>query len=245
MTTARSLRKPARVRATAAGWMWLAVWAIAVPGHWVSAQPSAAHWLHAGVMPPGAIGGQRLLRGGPLSCYIQPVELTVPEGAAVSVVTGGGFAEPHSPSQLVGMRLAMVYRLRVTGIPNFEETEVYPTVELIDRLYPPAGKVLQFPVPVELTKEDLQLAAQGSFVTRVIYVEDPAQALPIEQKDGVNWFEAQQGEDPLVTADTLGRPIAILRIGARRPPEMSPDGVFSYGCPPIELYDNLPQTYVE
>ncbi|WP_145283151.1 hypothetical protein [Pirellulimonas nuda] len=180
-----------------------------------------------------------------MSCYTQPVEISVPEGAAVSVVTGGGFAEPHSPSQVVGMRLAMVYRLRVTGVPNYEETEVYPTVELIDRLYPPAGKMLSFPVPIELTKEDLQFAAQGSFVTRVVYVEDPAQALPVEQKEGVHWFEARQGEDPLVTADMLGRPIAIVRIGARRPPEMSPDGVFSYGSPPIELYDNLPQTYRE
>lgn len=216
------------------------MWAIAVTGQLAPAQQPPTHWLHAGVMPPGAIGAQRLLRGGPLSCHVQPVEVSVPEGASIEIVSQGGFATPHADRQLVGLRLAQVYRMRVTGVPNYPETPVYPSVELIDRLYPPAGKELQFALPIELTREDLQLAAEGSFITRVIYVEDPALALPVVQSEGQQWFEARQGEDPLVVADTLGRPIAILRIGSRAPSGWAEGS----GCaePPVEFYDNVSQT---
>jgi hypothetical protein len=63
------------------------------------------------------------------------------------------------------------------------------------------------------------LASRGAFVTRVIYVENPHTALPISREvcDTQPWFEAPAGEDPLVTADREGRPIAILRIGGRVP----------------------------
>lgn len=240
MTTVRSLRLPTLGWAAAAGRVLTALWVIAVTGQFALAQQPPTHWLHAGVMPPGAIGAQRLLRGGPLSCHVQPIELLVPEGASIEVASQGGFATPHADRQLVGLRLAQVYRMRVTGVPNYPETPVYPSVELIDRLYPPAGRELEFALPIELTSEELQLAAEGSFVTRVIYVEDPALALPVFQKEGQQWFEARQGDDPLVVADTLGRPIAILRIGSRAPSGWS-EGP---GCiePPVEFYDNVPQT---
>jgi hypothetical protein len=112
-----------------------------------------------------------------------------------------------------------VYRLKVTEIPNNPGLEVFPTIELVDRLYPPPNLRLRFPIPVELTQEELELAAQGSFVTRVIYVESPDTALPIAQpaSGGQAWIEAPPGADPLVTADERGRPIAILRIGSRVP----------------------------
>jgi hypothetical protein len=63
------------------------------------------------------------------------------------------------------------------------------------------------------------LAARGAFVTRVIYVEDPQHTLPIARRadEEQPWMEAPPGEDPLVTADRNGRPVAILRIGSRVP----------------------------
>ena len=97
--------------------------------------------------------------------------------------------------------------------------DIYPTIELIDRLYPPPGLALRFPIPIELTQDELELAAGGAFVTRVIYVEDPLHALPVARhaKGEQPWIEAPAGEDPLVTADRNGRPVAILRIGSRVP----------------------------
>ncbi len=72
------------------------------------------------------------------------------------------------------MLIGAVYRLRVTNIRLAEGIEVFPTIEVIDRLYPPPGQECRFAIPVELTEEDLKLAIDGKFVTRVIFLEDPA-----------------------------------------------------------------------
>lgn len=191
----------------------------------LAAEPSA-HWLHAGVMPPGAIGAQRLLRGGPLSGYTQPVELRAPQGVSLSTDDGTNYGAPEGEPLLVGLSIGPVYRFSATGVPGFPGVEVFPSVELVDRLHPPPGKATEFPVPVELTLEDLRLAAEGAFITRVVYVEDPRTAMPIEMSQEQQWFEARPGDDPLVLADELGRPIAIVRIGSRKANPPGPDGRF-------------------
>src|SRR5215212_2212113 len=54
-----------------------------------SAQDRPVHWLNAGAMPPGAIGSQRLERGGPLSGYFQPVRIRAPDGARIALALEG------------------------------------------------------------------------------------------------------------------------------------------------------------
>jgi len=121
--------------------------------------------------------------------------------------------------------------------------EVFPTVEVVDRLYAPAGQELRFTIPVQLTQQDLALALSGKFVTRVIYLEDPDYALPTaEGPGGQNWYEAGPGKDPLAVADSLGRPVAILRLGGRIPDDnQGPDMDFLFGCPPMMNYENRSQ----
>ena len=202
-------------------------------------QTPEAHFYHEGDMPPGAIGSVRLARGGPLCGYFQPVEIKIPEGASASIAEAGTFGEAGATLPKVGLLVGSVYRLRVVNIPFQEEAEVFPTIELIDRVYPPKGKELEFPIPIEITAEDLRLAAAGKFVTRVIYVEDPLSAqastnsIPGEQ----TWFDVAPGKDPLIEADSLGRPVAILRLGGRVPNqtgEMDPQ--FLFGCPPFQRF---------
>jgi hypothetical protein len=208
-----------------------------------AAQDRPVHWLNAGAMPPGAIGSQRLERGGPLSGYFQPVRIRAPQGARIALASEGGYSAASTratPSNeaLVGMQIGFVYRLQVTNIPNSEGLDIYPTIELIDRLYPPPGLALRFPIPIELTQEELELAAGGAFVTRVIYVEDPLHALPVARhaNDEQPWTEAPAGEDPLVTADRNGRPVAILRIGSRAPNANAQAG-FGTAAPPMVVFD--------
>ena len=215
MTTVRPLRAALSQQGQAAGKMLLALLVGLSPGLPLSAQSPQAHWLNAGAMPPGAIGSQRLLRGGPLFGYKQPVELRAPDGIEVSTASGECSATPHEGRLVVGLEVGPVYRFRAVGIPGFPRVEVFPTVELVDRLYPPAGKELEFPLPIELALEDLRLAAQGAFVTRVVYVEDPHTALPVEEEGSQQRFDARPGDDPLVLADELGRPVAIVRLGSR------------------------------
>jgi len=199
-----------------------------------SAEPPV-HWLHGGVLAPGMIAAGQLQRGGPLAGYYQPVEIRGPEHSEVSVVADGQFVAPEAGRLETAMLIGPVYRLRVTGIPGREGEEVYPTIEVINRLYPPKGEELRFPIPIELTAEDLKLALDGKFITRVIYLEDPRAAYP-QQEDPKNQFtyEATPKDDPLVVADHLGRPMAIVRIGGRVPTDTAnPDDEFLYHSPPL------------
>jgi hypothetical protein len=210
------------------------LWCLAVAPALFGQEPRV-HYLHQGVMPPGAIGSRQLQRGGPLPGYYQPVEIKAPEGALVSLAVAGEFDHSPSPSRHVGLLIGQVYRLRVMNLPLRPGVEVFPTIEVIDRLYPPQGENRPFPIPIVLSRPDLELALEGKFVTRVIYLEDPNRALPVRyDPQEQNWFEAGPGRDPLAMADVLGRPVAILRIGGRLPDVSSgPDMSFLFGCPPF------------
>jgi len=239
MTMVFVLERSAFGRARVNGLLRRAVLVVLVLGVSASAQQPPVHWLHAGAMPPGAIGSQRLQRGGPLSGYFQPVRIRAPLGARIAPALEGNFGASQAGDLLVGMQIGPVYRLQVTSIPNNAGAEIFPTVEIIDRTYPPAELALRFPIPIELTQEDLELAVQGMFVTRVIYVEDPNQALPVRRTndEAQPWIETRPGDDPLVVADGLGRPVAILRIGGRVPAANGAGGPFTYGAPPLRLYE--------
>jgi hypothetical protein len=197
--------------------------------------------LHAGKLPPGMIGAQQVQRGGPLAGYFQPVQIKAPAGAMVSLAIDGQFSAQQRTPLTVAMLVAPVYRLRVTQIPNHIGEEVYPTVEVINRIYPPVGEEFRFPIPIELTQTELEMALTGKFVTRVVYLEDPQQALPIVQpaQNEQSYFEVRPTDDPLEVADRLGRPVAILRIGGRLPDSAGPDVKFLYGSPPVLIPNSL------
>ena len=191
-------------------------------------------------LPPGAIGHRQLLRSDPLrEYYSQPVQITAPGGA---LIASYGKSEHNSVyGQLdVALLVEKIYRFHVSEITNLGNVVLYPSVEVIDRLYPPAGRAHEFPIPVELSAEDLRLAAQGKYVTRVIYVEDPDDTFPYNEADiaedslrsnrnmAQRYFEVPPGEDPYIVARGLGRPVAILRIGNRAPTRNADDGEFTF-----------------
>ena len=234
MTMVHKLRSQVTSLAKVASAMTVVVLAGMSRAAWLQAADPPVHYNHAGLMPPGAIGSQQLLRGGPLPGYFQPVEIKTPPGALISTALAGQFEPPRGEPLLAGMLIGSVYRLRVTNIPQQEGMEVYPTIEVIDRIYPPVGQEFRFPIPIELTQEELEMALAGKFVTRVIYLEEPAAALPaVENPYRQSYFEAPEGENPLEVADSLGRPMAILRMGARVPDAEGPDATFMYGSPPL------------
>lgn len=219
-----------------AGLLQWALLVVAASSPAARAQQPPVHWLHAGAVPPGAIGNLRLLRGGPLSGYFQPVRIRAPEGARIALAEEGGFGAEQANVAFVGLQIGPVYRLRVTAFPPDPGLDVYPTIELVDRLYPPQGLALRYPIPVELTREELNMAAEGMFVTRVIYVENPNQALPADEpQEDQPWVEAPHGADPLAVADEMGRPVAILRIGGRVPSSTST--TFDACPPPLRYYN--------
>ena len=203
-------------------------------GTTVSAQAPDVHYQHAGILAPGAIGSAQLLRGGPLAGYFQPVEIQAPSGAWISLAIDQQFQQPKAGPVRAGLLIGAVYRLRVTNIPQHEGLEVFPSIELVNRLYPPPGQETRFPIPIELAEEDLVLALQGNFITRIIYLEDPKNALPVAQDpQRQSRYEVEAHDDPLAVADRLGRPMAILRLGGRLPDRVGNDGAFFFNSPPL------------
>lgn len=207
-------------------------------------QQRPLHYFHSGDMPPGAIGRGQLLRNHAAQGYFQPVEITAPKGGLISPAVKGQFVEPRPETLRAGMLVGEVYRFRVSNIPGHESHEVYPSVEVVSRLHPPPGQETRFPIPVQLSADELAMAASGRYIVRVIYLEDPTNPAPVrEAPDFQRYFEVPTGQDPLRVADELGRPVAILRMGSRVPDlerETTNLG-FSYGEPPILFYEKQPQ----
>lgn len=197
-----------------------------------STTPSFARPAH----PTGQLARQRVI-GGALK-KTQPVEWKLPKGVRVAVAQPGEYWEAPEKTNLFGLQLGSVYRFRIDQIPAYPDVELYPTVELLGVLNPPAGRQWDFPVEFEIPAEDLALAARGSFVTRVVFVENSANAMNVDASESNRELvlDVPQTVDPVVAASTRGRPLAIIRIGARAPlADPAQDDPFFFGLPPVEF----------
>lgn len=194
--------------------------------------PPDVHYMWNDATPPGQIGHFQLMRGGPLHGYFQPVEFKAPSGAKIAIAANGVFG-PGESTLAAGLLIGQVYRLKITEIPGDEGREVYPTIELIDRIYPPNGFPGYFPIRVEVNLDDLRQALAGRYVTRVTYLENPEWALPYNDRpDAQSWFQVAPGQSAIHVADCLGRPVAVMRLGSRQPTSTAqPDMQFLFGCP--------------
>lgn len=220
---------------------WLsAILLVLVATPMVTAQPRNSlprtNYLQRADLPPGHVGQAQLLRSADFRGYFQPVAMIVPGGARVAVAQPGGFSAPVRQRLTVGLQIGQVYRFQVSSIKLNEGREVYPSVEVINRLHPPRGQELRFPIPIEITEEELELALKGAFITRVIYLETPDLASPLAKIPGEPQLTQVGGkDDPLEVADRLGRPMAIVRIGSRTP-ELDSDGRFTFHTPALLQY---------
>ncbi|TWU07447.1 hypothetical protein Pla52n_00200 [Stieleria varia] len=201
------------------------------------------HRLYNQALPPGAVwSSPAATQVAP--AYFQPVAFNGPVGTQFDLPMAGAFGQPQS-DLMAGLIVGAVYRFRITGIPGSEGAELYPTVELIGRTYPPPGLATSFPIPINLDESDMREALEGKLVTRVIYLEDPQTAAPLaEPSTSARAIDIPDYEDPMAVADRFGRPIAIVRIGSVSPPtapELLPQ--FMFGSPPYApIFKPQPQS---
>lgn len=206
-------------------------------GDLVAAEPvdylgrSQPHRLLSSDMPPGALGQARLAGRGPIAGYYQPVALKGPEGLRFAFAENGTFSQP-TESLHAGLLIGGVYRFQLTYIPGAPGAELYPTIEVIDRTYPPPGLATRYPIVIDLDQQDLEAAMAGQLVTRVIYLEDPQTATPLVQTPTtMPPIDIPEYQDALEVADQYGRPVAIVRIGSVSPPQspqLKPQFFFGY-----------------
>ncbi len=173
--------------------------------------------------------------------YFQSVKFNLPEGVLVSLAGPEGFVS-NEKTNTFGMALRTVYRFRLSRIPFQVDKELYPTLEVVNRLYPPEGDENKFPIIVDITQEDIMLAAEGNLVTRVVFLENPEGALPVStnttnQKISL---EVSKGADPVASAEQYGPVMAILRMGSRIPMGTPLEETkFYFGRPPFIIDNNL------
>lgn len=202
----------------------------------VAAWPAAAqnrddhyHPLSENSPPGQAAGWLNYLRNYDPS-WLQPMAIEIPGGGTVEVYSGSDVAvgAAQSPA-LVAANAGHLYRFHISSMPAFPGVDLYPTVELLDHLHPPEGRANEFPIPIILTDENIRAAIQGQLVTRVIYLEQPQIAQVIDPLRREIPQSVTPAENALKEADRLGRPMAIIRIGGRRPSPGAPMSFYGTG----------------
>lgn len=195
--------------------------------------PGKVHYFLDARQAPGVVASAQVARRAPGVGTFQALSISAPKDVRIALAKDGQFLPGIEPPVVTGMLVGAVYRFQVTGIPFRPGEELYPTIEIIDRIYAPAGREHRFPIPIVLTEEDLRSALDGALVTRVIYLEDSEIAEPIAAVPGTQRTQDVGPKDnALQVADQLGRPVAILRIGSRVPSNTVDLTGFLYGCPP-------------
>lgn len=185
--------------------------------------------------PTGVAGRWSALTRPGISQAAQQIRVQLPSQGTVTFYAGSpqnGIVIP-APAQ-AGMMVGHVYRFRISDMPEFPGIELYPTVEILDRLHPPAGLEFEFPVPVEITEDEIEIVLQERMVTKVVYLEHPDTAVPVDEVGSSRSERLLPTENLLQAADLRGRPMAILRIGGRIPDPQSPRDEF-YSQSPLLL----------
>jgi uncharacterized repeat protein (TIGR01451 family) len=191
------------------------------PGAAIVGAPVAADGsvVVAPAWDPNAVGPKPAV----LSPDVQVVRFQGPEGLSVEVLGPEPTPVPQGDGQGIltaGLKRGVGYRLRIANIPERPGVELFPVVEVVGHLHRPEGiNPGKYPIRVIFTLEDIDAVLnQGRLVTKVIYLEDPDQALPFRMpKDQIPVVSLNPTEHPLRVASALGRPMAIVRIGGRRP----------------------------
>ena len=187
--------------------------------------------------PPGMAAQWATNLGKATPEYFQPVRISLPSAGLVTFYEGAptrsyGVTAPAQASLVVGR----IYRLRISAMPEFAGVDFYPSIELIDRLHPPACHVEDFPIEFEFTEEEFEWAANGRLVTKVVYLEQPDR-VPVEIVDAKQRISTiEPYHNVLAEADLLGRPVAIVRMGGRTPDPNQPDPMFFGPGGPIKVH---------
>ena len=150
--------------------------------------------------------------------WLQPVRVELPSSGTVSVysATPDPLGILASPAQF-SVNAGHFYRLRLSDLPEFPGVEIFPSIEILDRLHPPEGQSHNYPIPIVLTEADLKAAVAGQMVTRVVYLEEPRNAASVDPLRREYAQTVNPKENALQVANQMGRAMMIVRIGGRTP----------------------------
>jgi uncharacterized repeat protein (TIGR01451 family) len=163
---------------------------------------------------PAAQDPESLIRSG----WVQVVRFESPVGATVEIASSSGVLALQTPAQ-VGLALGQTYRLRISNVAEKPGLTLYPSIRLVGYVMPPAHvNPGDYPIPLHFLDRDFDDVGTGRMVSNVIFLEDPFTALPVAFPSGeVPVVDVRPGEDPLLRASDLGRPMIVIQLGNRVP----------------------------
>ena len=225
----------------------IVAFAVLVNAGFAVAQTAGSHYLHRPSLPTGELASFYRLSGADLT-HAQPVAWRLPQGVRAGIAAPGGYVfnakidetEARFPwlANAFALQPGRVYRFQLTDIPFNPDRALYPTLELIGRLNPPAGREWEFPIEIDLPQADLELALQGNLVTRVVFLENSENARPTDADRSTAdlTVEVPNNYDPVAVAASKGHVLAILRVGSRAPVDLpNAENSFYFGLPPFAL----------
>lgn len=184
------------------------------------AQPPGAGSLSThGRASTGPILGRR--GGGRTFRTFVRVTALAPQGSEVFFLDPSGTQTPVDARSPVVLRLGGVYAFLVKNLPDTDPTSFFGTIEVRDVLRPPVGADdRRVSAPLRITDEDSLALAEGGMVTKVLVVEDPEMAVPVQgSPDELIRYDLLSGENLFASAEAYGRVLLVVRIGNRRPLE--------------------------
>jgi|GEM_PF-884796 uncharacterized repeat protein (TIGR01451 family) len=142
-----------------------------------------------------------------------------PAGVKVTVYPGTAMAQTYATPATFGFRHGYSYRLALSQLPGRPGETIYPVLEVRGSLIPrPTTPYMAFPAPILISARDIERALNGGVVTKVIYLEDPEKATPVQTSvDAPLEFTDNTVTEAFAAANDQGRLVAVLRIGDRRP----------------------------
>lgn len=209
-------------------------------------------------MPPASrLAEPGPMVGGPGPGVLMPETIPVPAYGAVAPTVQVLFNQPQSMKILYDVvgdgsftsdplvvpgRLEFaqggIFRLKLTDIQGREGVELYPTIEVGSATPRTAAYLAHNAIAIQFTEEDLDQALSSNFVTKVIYLPDPAfQGEAMSGIDTLVSTRLEPGLDPIVEADRRGSILSIIRLG-NKDVELSGSGYGAAGgIPPGGFVD--------
>ncbi|HJZ55924.1 MAG TPA: hypothetical protein VKE74_13225, partial [Gemmataceae bacterium] len=157
--------------------------------------------------------------GLPIPAPVLPAKVLVPQGVRVTAYPGSPLARMYDTPTVLAFRPGYVYRLELSNLPYHPGETLYPEVEVRGTLVPrPGMKYMDYPFPLVFTPADIERALAGSVITKVVYLEDPDKAFPVEVgPDAPVELPNGSEQEAIKNALASGRLVAIVRLGAKKP----------------------------
>lgn len=180
--------------------------------------PPADMLMHPGPGVDGPGPGVMMYQpGSPPANMTSQVAFVGPEGMTIAwdVSEPGAFdSQPMVCPGRYNFPQGAIYRLKMSSIPGRPGVELYPTLEVGPMMPRTEAFLAHNAIPVQFTPEDFDQVLTGNFVTKVIYLPDPAyQELALAGVETLVSTRLDPGVDPIVEADRRGAILGIVRLG--------------------------------